>query len=310
MVQINSLKALKKELADSARVGKTDIYTLHPDMIEREPGFNTRGLGEESYFELPHMVAHIRRLADAYKAGEQMPALLVKVKDGRVFLRDGECRMRGIALARSEGAEIVKVGVQEVRGDEVNETLALLTTQDGMKLTPLEKAATYQRLINYGLSVKEVAGKVRRTDTHVRQLLELMDLPLALKTAIQAGTVSSDAASKLFKEHGHKAVDMLDKAAKHAEANGKSKVKPKDLKPAGAKPKGPKITKRFVSALHTSFSGFSEFADRATVSDDGKTATIQIPVDRLNELKELEKNLAELEQAPTAEPASKAEGEA
>lgn len=304
---INSLKALKKDLADSTRVGKTDIYTLHPDIIEREPGFNTRGLGDEAYFELPHMVAHIRRLADAYKAGDQMPALLVKVKDSRVYLRDGECRMRGIALARSEGADIVKVDVREVRGDEVNETLALLTTQDGMKLTPLEKAATYQRLINYGLSVKEVAEKVRRTDTHVRQLLELMDLPLALKKAIQSGTISSDAASKLFKEHGHKAIDMLDKAAKEVEAKGKSKVTPKDLKPAGSKPKGPKLPKRFVSALQTTFSGFSQFADRAQVSNDGKTATLEIPVERLNELKELEKTLSELQQ-PTGETTDTPEG--
>lgn len=90
----NSLQVMRGEY--KGKVTKTNLFMAGLNLIE-EDGFNTRE------YDLPKVKEHIWKFADAYKAGEELPPLLVRVVDGRILLRDGYCRRRGALLACEEG---------------------------------------------------------------------------------------------------------------------------------------------------------------------------------------------------------------
>lgn len=185
---------------------------MAPDLLKEEVGFNSRGAFCDNYFEREDVVAHIRNLADAYTRGDYVPPIIVKVKAGEVFVRDGHCRRRGLLLAMSEGVEIKKVQVLEHKGDEAAQTVLIVTSNDGLALSQLERAVVYGKLAAWGWTDQEISAKVGRTYEHVRQLRQLLELPIELKRLIQDGTVSATYAAELYREHGDSALDMLNKA--------------------------------------------------------------------------------------------------
>lgn len=198
----NSLRAMHVE--HKGKMTKTNLFTADYGLIEEEPDFNTRD------YDRPEVSDHIRNLANAYKAGEELPPLLVSVVDGRMLLRDGYCRRRAVLLAREEGAEIHRLPVQEVKGDEIEQSMVILTSNDGLKLTALERAKVYARLLGMNLTEDEVAARVRKTKTHVQQYLAVYSLPIKLKTYIKDDIVSWSLALEMYNEHGTKAVDILE----------------------------------------------------------------------------------------------------
>lgn len=286
MAQVNSLKSLNRESSD---VSKSDLFSVAPHLLLEEEGFNTRGAFCEDYYERPDIKEGIRSLADAYKRGDYVPPIIVKVRDGNVYVREGHRRRRAILLAISEGAEIRKTQVLEHKGDEAEQTLLIATSNDGLPLTPLEKAVIYGRLAKWGWSDQEIAERVGRTAEHVRQAKALLELPLELKKMIQANEVAATYASELFREHGEAAVQML----KDAMA-GEGDEKPKKLtRKKVEKKKAPKMGKKVVEAMHKSVSSITKRLD--SIQSDGDTFTLTLTRDDVDELQALREKLAEFE---------------
>lgn len=284
MATVNSLKSLNRESSD---VSKSDLFSVAPHLVLEEDGFNTRGAFCEDYYERPDIKAGIRSLADAYKRGDYVPPIIVKVRDGNVFVREGHRRRRAIMLAISEGAEIRKIQVLEHKGDEAEQTLLIATSNDGLPLTPLEKAVIYGRLSKWGWSDQEISVRVGRTAEHVRQAKALLELPLELKQMIQANEVAATYASELFREHGEAAIQMLKDAMA---GDGKpEKLTRKKVE----KKKAPKMGKKVVEAMHKSVSSITKRLD--SIQGDGDTFTLTLTKDDVEELQELREKLAEFE---------------
>lgn len=289
MAQANSLKSLNRE---SPEVSKSDLFSVAPHLLLEEEGFNTRGAFCEDYYERPDIKAGIRSLANAYKRGDYVPPIIVKVRDGNVYVREGHRRRRAIHLAISEGADIRKVQVLEHKGDEAEQTLLIATSNDGLPLTPLEKAVIYGRLANWGWSDQEIAERVGRTAEHVRQAKALLELPLELKQMIQANEVAATYASELFREHGEAAIQMLKEAK-----DGEGEEKPRKLtRKKVEKKKSPKMGKKVVEAMHKSVSSLTKRLD--TIKEEGDTFTLTLTRDDVEELQALREKLAELEGGP------------
>lgn len=198
----NSIRSLHE--ANKGVVTKGNLYSIHIDMIVEPEGFNTRD------YDRPEIVQHIRNLADAYKAGKVLAPLVVQVIDGKAELRDGFCRIRGARLAIAEGAEFTHLPVVPSTGDEIAQTMVILSSNQGVKLTPIEQAAVYARLIGFNLSETEIAKLAGKTVPHVTQYLTIHSMPLKLKKMIHEGTVAMSAVLKLYNEIGTKAVDVLE----------------------------------------------------------------------------------------------------
>lgn len=199
----NSLRAMHEQ--NKGHMTKTNLFMADLDLIEEEEGFN---LGRE--YDEPDEIAHIRNLADCYIAGEDLPPLIVKVVDGRIIVRDGHCRRRAALLARSEGCEISRLAVMESKGDEIDQTMILLTSNDGLKQKPLGRAKIYAKLISMGLTEDEVAKRIKKTKPHVMQYLALHNLPMKLKELIKSDVIAWSMALELFNEHGTKAVELIE----------------------------------------------------------------------------------------------------
>jgi hypothetical protein len=118
MAAINSLRALKGVTApEELKKGMDSLSLL---LLLEEEGFNTRGAFCENYYERPDIKAGIRVLADAYKRGDYVPPIIVKVIDGKVYVREGHRRRRAILLAIEEGADIQFVQVVEHKAMKPN----------------------------------------------------------------------------------------------------------------------------------------------------------------------------------------------
>lgn len=291
----NSLKSLNNQ---SSEVSKSDLFKIAPHLLLEEEGFNPRGAFIDDYFEQPHVQAHIRRIADSYKRGVYVPPIVVHVRNGEVYVRDGHCRRRALKLAMEEGADIRKVEVLEQKGDEAAQTALILTSSDGLQLTPLERAVIYDRRKTWGWSEKEIADEFGRTEVHVRQLLEMMGMPLELKQLVQHSKVSAYAALEFYQEHGDQAVqivkDALEKKDKDSGGNAK-KVTKRDVAP-----KKKAIGKKMVTAMHTSLSSITSRLDDLSPVDGGDRYTLTLSKDEVEDLKKLREKLTELEQSSEA----------
>lgn len=216
MAIANSLRAMHG--AHKGEMTKTNLFMANLSLLHEEPGFNTRE------YDRPEVVDHIRNLADAYKAGDDLPPLRVQVVDGAMLIRDGHCRFRGALLAQSEGAEITRLAVLPANGDEIEQSLVILTSNEGLQLTSLERAKVYARLVGLNMSEAEVAKRVRKTVAHVQQYLTVHNMPIKLKGMIQRNEVSMSAALKLFNEVGTKAADQIEEQYEKALVKQQSKL--------------------------------------------------------------------------------------
>jgi len=209
MAAINDLHGFWKsqKAEDPNLVGDTKLFWLAPDIVEEEEGFNLRD------YDRPDTVAHIERLAAAWANGDQMPPLEVKVRDGRCFVRDGHCRLRAAKLANSRGADVRRLSVIELKGSDDVASIRLLTSNDSLKLTPIQRARGYQRLRNSGWEILEIAKEVKTSDTNVRETMRLLSLPQEAQSMIEDGIINAQFALKLFRTHGSTAmIDILKKA--------------------------------------------------------------------------------------------------
>lgn len=233
-------------------------------------------------------------LADAYKRGDYVPPIIVKVIDGKVYVREGHRRRRAIMLAIEEGADIKLVQVVEHKGDEAEQNLLIATSNDGLPLSPLERAVIYARLANWGWSDQLIAQRVGRSAEHVRIARALLEMPLELKRMIQEGSVAATYAQELYNEHGTNAVEILKKAMEEQANGNDGKTAPKKLTKKSVE-KGPRLGKKVVEAMRRGVSSITSRLDKIKPNDDGETFTLILSREDVDALQALKAKLAELE---------------
>lgn len=216
--QTNKLAVGKdKKVEERLPVRRGDGWRVDPLVLREEEGFNARGSFAVDYWNRPDVIAYIRGFAESYKIGRFVPPIVVEVRDGEIYVRDGAHRYRGMILALEEGAKLDLVDVAEQKGDEVEQARLVLTANDGRPLTRLDRAVQYGKFIRWGWSISKIAAEFNKTHEHVRTTLPLLDLPYELKQMIAEDVCSASFALKVFDEHGTKAVDVIKNAANQKE---------------------------------------------------------------------------------------------
>jgi ParB/RepB/Spo0J family partition protein len=295
---VRSLDKLHR--AKLADVRKANQFFAYPQDIHEIPGFNPRD------YDRPETAEHIRSLADAYKAGQYVPPITVKVVDGQICVLEGHCRRRAMLLAIDEGADLGQQPMLEFKGDEMEADALVITSQSGMKLTTLEIASMYQRMLNRGKTEPEIATLVGKTAQHVRQTLELHTLPEEIKQLVHQGVVSASMARDCYNEHGSKAIDMLKDGVEVALRSGKKKLMPKDLDKA-PKAKGlrlPRIAPKMVVSMRQHIESLASKVETTQVIREDGSAVVELTAEEVASLREL------LEALPSQEPVMEGEEEA
>jgi len=217
--QINTLASLK-EYGEAGTVNRGDGWTMDWRQIQEEPGFNPRD------YSSPREMAHISKMADAYARGEYFPPIVVVVRNGDAFVRDGHCRLRAIAKATAEGrCKVERVDVKEFKGDESAQLKLVDSSSQGLSLTPLGKADIYGRYNAWGWSDQKIADYLgNRSAEHVRQYRSTLSFPMHLKKLVNDGTIKVTLALELYKQYGTESVALVQQAVAEAEAEQKQEA--------------------------------------------------------------------------------------
>lgn len=212
MSSLLSLYKAKEKNGTATTVKKTFLVPLAELYVE--PGYNVREIDQE----------HVAEFRDAFIAGEFVPPLAVQVTEQGIKIIDGHHRYYGAKMASDEGHEIPRLECKDFAGSEADRIAFMVTSSQGKALSPLERAAAYQRLLNQGWTPAEIAKKVKRSVADVDQHLQLLECGDALIAMVRAGEVAPTTAVALSREHGPKAEAVAQVQMEKAKAAGKTKL--------------------------------------------------------------------------------------
>jgi len=213
-------------------------WIVTPDEIEIEEGFNAR-----------YNYGDIDELSNSIIAnGLKIPLKgILKTGEDKFILTDGHRRHKAILLAYERGYTDIKITLTpEQKQSHEERILSMITYNSGKPFEMLEEADIYQRLINYGWTVSQIASKVGKSGQYIRDCILLMTSSTTLKKQIQKGLVSGSTVVEMLKNGNSeivekKIIDAIDK-------NDGKKVSTKHIAPK-------KPTKTDVDCLLTELLG-------------------------------------------------------
>ena len=153
----------------SAITSRKDMVMVNPSKIKVLENWNPR-----TEFETDKLL----QLKNSIIANGVLVPIRVKInKDGEMVLIDGERRLRATLEAIKDGYEIVSIpAIIERKTMKESDMLCLaMTTNTGIKLTPFEEAKAIQRLLNYGMNLKEISTKLGHSVQFLKSRLKLND---------------------------------------------------------------------------------------------------------------------------------------
>jgi ParB family chromosome partitioning protein len=150
--------------------------------------------------------AALRELAASIQArGLKQPIAVRPMGDGRYQLIMGERRWRAHLMLRDEGhleehtilAFVRKATNQEMAIDSIVENLARAD------IAPLEEANAFQRMIDAGYSVEQLARELGIQPHRIRYRLQLVTLDPSIQTMLERGQISSPMAHEIGRLPSH-----------------------------------------------------------------------------------------------------------
>lgn len=184
---------------------------------------------EELYLEdgdnmRPLDVEHARKMCDLWKAGADLPALSVQVTEKGVKIVDGQHRFIGAGYAREQGVSIPRIECKDFVGTELERLAHQAGSNDGLAITPIQRARQYNRAKNLGHTVNEIATAFHRSVSDVESHLQLLSSGDVLLGMVESGELAASTAVTLSREHGPSAGRIATEALTKAKAAGKKKL--------------------------------------------------------------------------------------
>lgn len=211
--------------------GRSDMYSINPELIQIQPGFNVRVYNEE-------LDEHIKNLASSIATiGIQKPIDICMDKNTPILV-DGFCRLSAVFLANETlNADIKTVPVKVVSYDIAERTLGLYTRNSSYPLSLFEQSIVVDRLIGYKWDEERICHSMGCSISHVKNLILLAGASETIKDMVIADQVSASNAIEAVRTFGAKAEAALLEAVGLADSQGKKKVTRKQLTKTTKKPK-------------------------------------------------------------------------
>lgn len=231
MSKIENLSAGNVKAAMSAvGAGRSDMWTVPVAQIKVLDGFNVRVHNAEYKARIEEIAKSI--LANGFLKDKPLTGYVAK-EDGQqvIYVTDGHTRLEAVKLAIGYGAEIESLPViTKPAGTSIEDlTVALVTSNNGRPLAPIEMGAVVKRLAGYGMAEEVIAKRIGVTTGYIKDLLLLMGAPKAIRKAVEDGKISAANAVAQMKKHGDKAADVIGSAIEEAEEAGETKVSKKSF---------------------------------------------------------------------------------
>ncbi len=232
---------VKTAMKDASAVAATgELWQVPIGQLRRIPDFNVR-------IETPSYKEHRNGLRQSiiqngFYKNKPLAGFVAKEGDAQIiYVTDGYTRLGAVEDAiEFDGLKIetLPVIVHPAGTTMEDLTVGLVQANSGRQLTAYEKALVAKRLKGLGWEDAKIAESLSFTPRYVADLLTLAGAPAKVRLAVINEKISPAEAVKAIKKHGDKAGAVIDAAAKKAEAKGKTKAKPADVKEAGDEAEG------------------------------------------------------------------------
>jgi ParB/RepB/Spo0J family partition protein len=246
---------------------RADIFKVPTSQLYLIDGLNIR----TDYGDLQELAESIK------ENGVKVPLRgYKKVIDGKevYVVTDGHRRTKASQILLEQGIEILVPFITEAKGySDEQRLIDMFIMNEGKALNPLEQAEGVRRLIAYGYSEKEIAGKLAKSEGYIRKLNSLNSAPKKLINLIERGVISATLAINAIAEGNVQ--DILDKSeptkviasddtAEMNQANDGTEIK--DPQPSGGEKK---ITKKDLQVNSVKeFKKFARNQDEELLSED------------------------------------------
>lgn len=207
-------------------VGRSDLYRVDPKDLHVEQSFNARDFTKADTQE------HVRRLAAKIKENgfDLSKPIMAKHIDGKLYIRDGECRHRAVMSPIKAGVEIESVPAVVVRSKNVDDFVFMLNGNDGKKLDVFEEADAFKRLVSFGLTPDAIATRIGKPTSYVKERLVQGEADHEVRQLVREKALPLSAPKNIVRAFAEKKATIVAQA-KAAKSNGK-KVALKDAKRA------------------------------------------------------------------------------
>ncbi|MEW4451616.1 ParB/RepB/Spo0J family partition protein [Bremerella sp. JC817] len=139
--------------------------------------------------------AEIASLAESLKEHDILQPIVVRQMGDRYQLISGERRLRAAGIA---GWDTIPALIREA-DDRLVAELAIVENLQRQDLNPLEKAISFQRYLEqHNATQSELADRIKVDRSTIANLVRLLDLPDAVKSAVHSGEISQGHARALL----------------------------------------------------------------------------------------------------------------
>lgn len=199
-------------------VSKVTSFAVDPRVLVVEEGFNGRPINPE----------HVKTLAEAFANGATFPPIEVRVDDGAIVLIDGHHRHAAVMSLIAQGYDVATLDARHFRGNNVDRVMLMVTSQQGLPMTPLQLGVQYKRAVGFGWGVKQIAERIGKSGQHIKDCIALAETDTDVQQMVTNGQVSAAVALTTSKKLGKLAGAALLNDLTAATAAGKTKVTAKN----------------------------------------------------------------------------------
>jgi ParB family chromosome partitioning protein len=176
--------------------GDRGVHTLRPDQIVPSPLQPRRRFDE----------AALATLSESIRKHGILEPIIVRPRDGRFEIVAGERRFQA---AVQVGLEQVPVTVRDL-DDRTTMEIALSENLEREDLSPIEVALSFSEyLTKFGTTQDELAQRLGKDRSTVANLIRLLDLPEAARTALDNRTITAGHARALLPVKDQKQLGLL-----------------------------------------------------------------------------------------------------
>jgi ParB/RepB/Spo0J family partition protein len=219
------------------KVTRSDIFLVDPRalIVDWKKNLSRNGVEppvDEALIELAKDMMPKKGQGDAEdgSSGQLNPILTRPLPDRRLEVVGGFRRMRA-ALWLIESGTCPDFKVKYVVSRLSDAEAALVNLSENLQREdprPIQLAHAVRSLVeDYGLSMKQVAGRLKRSETWLSNLLNLVMLPTAIQASVASGQTPVSAAIELSKLPTEQQAQVFDALAQGGEKITASKVRQK-----------------------------------------------------------------------------------
>lgn len=176
----------------SKKGAKKEVLLLYLADLEVVQGFNVReDYGDMEELENSIIMHGIKEPLSGY------------LKDGKYYITNGHRRYAAVHnILLSSGQEIKIPFILESKGySDAERVLDMIIRNSGKKLSMLEEAKVYVRLLAYGWSEDSIATQSGKSLTHINNCFILNSVPESVKNDIRNGVISPTNAIELMRKY-------------------------------------------------------------------------------------------------------------